>query len=243
MSSAAVTFEHCDNHQQAVLDGPRGKTLRCSTCSDLIVDVDVSGVKPWIESQVARKQRLVEQGKLHSRKQATKRGDAAIDRDGLSAEAAACAILCPSAFSRWQRSAGQTQGNRGRDLLRSWTGLDKPIEVKHTRYHDSQRGFLLIRPPRRTPGKMRAEYIDDAYYVLMSGEPFRHTLLGWIDRDRLIEQGQPNPVPVGSGQRETWGIHWSKLLAIEELAQRVDIRRNCSWRVVVTEFFAGLLNG
>jgi hypothetical protein len=200
--------------------------------------VDVSAAADWINSQVARKRNLQESGRLGTRKQSLRQSDSEIDRDGLSAELATCAILCPAAFDRWKRNAERSQGNRGRDLLRTWTGLDRTVEVKHTRYQDAQRGFLLVRPPRNTRGRMRAEYIDDAYYVLMTGEPYRHTIAGWIDRGGLLAEGELNPVPVGRGQRESIGIHWSKLRPIGELAEKAG---RGGWIAALGRWFADRL--
>jgi hypothetical protein len=216
-----ISYEHCGETQTSDLTRLSSGPLRCEHCDELIMAVDVSATAEWIESQVDRKRHLLETGQLGTRKQSTQQTDSDIDRDGLSAELAACAILCPNAFVSWTRAAERSKGNRGRDLLRTWTGLNRPVEVKHTRYQDDHRGFLVIRPPRNTPGRMRAEYIDDAYYVLMTGEPFRHKLVGWIDRAGLLAEGQLNPVPVGHSQRESWGIHWSKLRPIDELARKI----------------------
>lgn len=183
--------------------------------------VEVTGAQAWIDQQVARKREQQESGDLATRKQSSFQTDADIDRDGLAAELAACVLLCPGSLEAWQRAAASTTGNRGRDLLRRWTGLNKHVEVKQTRYQDSERGYLLVRPPRQTPGRMREEYIDDAYYVLLCGEPFQYELTGWIDRDQLISDGQLNPVPIKPGQRECWGIHWTKLRPIDELLSTI----------------------
>ena len=218
-----ISYEHCGETTALKLPNASLSPLRCESCGALITTVDVADCAEWIESQVARKRKLLESGQLGTRKQARRQTDSAIDRDGLSAEFAACALLCPTAFVIWKRKAEGSTGNRGRDLWRTWTGLDRPVEVKHTRYRDEERGFLLVRPPRRTPGRMRAEYVDDAYYVLLTGEPFRHTIAGWIDRAGFLERGELNPVPVGSGQRESFGIHWSKLRPLEELAGKIRL--------------------
>ncbi|MEO8498720.1 MAG: hypothetical protein ABI614_26965, partial [Planctomycetota bacterium] len=159
------------------------------------MDIDVAGARSWVEAHVTRKRQLAESGQLATRKQSTRQSDEEIDRDGLSAELAACALLCPGSLHAWRKAAEAVRGNRGRDLLRHWTGLNKPVEVKHTRYHDTHRGFLLVRPPRQTPGRMREEYIDDAYYVLLVGGPDQHRLVGWTDRESLIRDGELNPVP------------------------------------------------
>ena len=107
--------------------------------------------------------------------------------------------------------------NRGRDLPAEWTLLAKPVEVKQTRYCDDRCGYLIVRPPRGTPGAMRSEYIDDCLYVLMYGQQGFYTMLGWADRQLLLAAGKLNPVPVRPGQRECWGIHWSRLNAVESL--------------------------
>lgn len=218
-----VSFKHCDQSEQLrlgeryVQPGP----LRCKLCGALISAIDVAGAQSWLETQTARKRELADSGQLATRKQSTQQSDEDIDRDGLSAELAACALLCPGSLKMWCRAAESSKGNRGRDLLRRWTGLKKPVEVKHTRYHDAQRGFLLVRPPRQTPGRMRVEYIDDVYYVLMVGEPYHHSMIGWTDRQGLIRDGELNPVPIQRGQRECWGVHWSKLRPIGELLAEV----------------------
>jgi hypothetical protein len=214
-----ISFEHCDRqHELKLADAHRFHgPLRCEQCNEIVSGVDVSGAVAWIESQVARKRELAQAGQLATRKQSTHRSDEAIDRDGLSAELAACVMLCPGSLDSWRKAAGGSKGNRGRDLLRRWTGLNKPIEVKHTRYQDAERGFLLVRPPRQTPGRMREEYVDDAYYVLLVGEPFRHEIVGWTDREGMIRDGRLNPVPIQAGQRESWGLHWSRLRPLDEL--------------------------
>ncbi len=218
-----VSFEHCGRSERfQVGDGQiRSGPLRCTQCDALISAIDVAGAEGWIEAQVARKRELTQSGRLATRKQSTRRSDEAIDRDGLSAEFAACALLCPGSLGAWRKATEAARGNRGRDLLRHWTGLNKPVEVKHTRYQDAQHGFLLVRPPRQTPGRMREAYIDDAYYVLLVGAPYQHQLAGWTDREGLIRDGELNPVPIQQRQRESWGLHWSKLRPIDELVARM----------------------
>ncbi|HRX78613.1 MAG: hypothetical protein H6821_10615 [Planctomycetaceae bacterium] len=216
-----VSFEHCGQiercglAEQPIQHGP----LRCRHCGTLISTIDVTGTRSWIDAQAARKRALSDSGQLATRKQSTQQSDEEIDLDGLSAELAACALLCPRSLDSWRKAAESLKSNRGRDLLRRWTGLNKPVEVKHTRYHDAERGFLLVRPPRQTPGRMREEYIDDAYYLLMVGRPYQHAMVGWIDRDGLIRDGGLNPVPIQPGQRECWGMHWSRLRPVDELVE------------------------
>ncbi|MFZ5833267.1 MAG: hypothetical protein ACOY3P_24525 [Planctomycetota bacterium] len=157
-----------------------------------------------------------------TRKQSTGQSDTDIDRDGLQAELAACLIIAPGYRDAWLARDG---ANRGCDLPVEWTGLPKSIEVKQTRYHDARRGYLLVRPPRWTPGDMRPEYIDDCLYVLMHGANGLYTMLGWTDRQHLLTAGELNPVPIRYGQRECWGIHWSRLRQLEEIG-RPDIASN-----------------
>jgi len=219
-----IAFTHCGQHQEtdSRVRNPQAGLLRCQTCGAVVTTVDLSDGREWVERQVARKQALLRRGRLRTRKQSARQSDAEIDRDGLSAELAACAILCPAFLDVWVKSAERLRNNRGRDLRRSWTGLERAVEVKHTRHQDAQRGFLLVRPPRHTPGAMHVAYIDDSLYVLMVGVPFRHTLAGWTDRRGLINEGHRNPVPVQPGQRESWGLHWSKLHDIEQLTALVS---------------------
>ncbi len=221
-----VTVFHCRSERVdlAELRGRHG-FLTCPTCGEIVCKLDVSDTAQWIDAQVRRKRDLQQSGRLGTRKQSLWQTDESIDSDGLAAELAACAVLCPGSFDRWQHAAERARSNRGCDLPRRWTGLNKSVEVKQTRYCDEQRGYLLVRPPRRTPGEMRAEYIDDAYYVLVVGRPYRFTIKGWMDRSGLILDGMRNPVPIRDGQRECWGIHWSKLRPLAELAERQRVKR------------------
>ena len=57
----------------------------------------------------------------------------------------------------------------------------------------------------------------DCLYVLMYGQQGFYTMLDWADRQLLLAAGKLNPVPVRPGQRECWGIHWSRLNAVESL--------------------------
>jgi hypothetical protein len=226
-----IAFSHCDLADAVTLgdsSGARG-FLTCPCCGRYVCEVDVSGCRDWIDRQVQYKRHLLRTGRLGTRKQSRRQSDEDIDLDGLAAELAACAILCPGHFESWRKAAERGKGNRGRDLVGRWTGLDKPVEVKQTRYHDEHRGFLLVRPPRCTPGDMRPEYIDAAYYVLLHGSPYRYTLSGWIDREGLVHDGQLNPVPVGRRQRQCWGIHWTKLRPLEDLAARCRSGPPASW--------------
>jgi hypothetical protein len=129
--------------------------------------------------------------------------------------------LCPRFIRAWLQSVNAGISNRGRDFPATWTGLDKPLEVKHTRYQSPAKGFLIVRPPRWTPGPMRADYMDDSYYVLLVGKPFSYRLMGWIDRAGFLEHYEVNPVGMRPGQRECWGVHWSKLRPLARLAEEI----------------------
>ncbi len=203
---------------------PRGAVgpLVCPHCDALINTISVV---PWhghIERRVAGFAERQRSGSLGSRKQAIGQSDIAIDRDGLQAELAACLLLCPGMRHRWLASDGP---NRGNDLPVEWTLLPQPTEVKQTRYCDERRGCLIVRPPRRTPGPMRPEYVDDCIYVLMHGQHGLFTLLGWTDRSHLLDAGELNPIPVRPGQRECWGMHWRRLRPANSLLELLPQRR------------------
>lgn len=219
-----VEYNHCGELQRVALVTRHRLSGRlvCPQCGAIVTKLDVTGCSHWIEQQVERKRRMVQAGRLGTRKQALRRTDEEIDREGLAAELALCVMLCPGSFQKWKRATEQGGNNRGNDLRMTWTGFDKPVEVKQTKYHDERRGFLLVRPPRFTPGAFRVEDIDDAYYLLLHGEPRALEVCGWIDRERLVKEGQRNPVPVASGQRECWGIHWSRLSPLQDLVVRCE---------------------
>ena len=166
-----VTFISC---QRCGAEGdielpPRGTVgpLVCPQCDALVNMISVAAWHEHIERRVAGFAERQRTGSIGSRKQAMEQSDIAIDRDGLQAELAACLLLCPGMRNRWLTTGGP---NRGNDLPPDWTLLPTPTEVKQTRYCDDRRGCLIVRPPRRTPGPMRAEYIDDCVYVLMHGQ-------------------------------------------------------------------------
>lgn len=190
----------------------------CPDCGALISDIDISEHREWIESRVRQHSEMHRIGRIGTRKQSTKQSDADIDRDGIAAELAASWLIAPASLPSYM--AMKSGPNRGRDLPRSITGLDLPVEVKTTPYCTERFGFLLVRPPSMTPGRMLTSYIDDALYVLLTGKPYRYRVLGWADRDALIERGSLNPVPIQPGQRECWGIHWSKLFPFPALSGR-----------------------
>jgi hypothetical protein len=210
-----IACEHCQAEGHVLMPALEAKgPLVCPNCTRLL---SMIGIEPWktrIETMVARMADRQRVGVIGTRKQSFGQSDTAIDRDGREAELAACLLLCPGNRERWFDADGP---NRGRDLPATWTGLPQAVEVKQTRYCDSRRGFLLVRPPRNTPGPMRSEYIDDCLYVLMHGQNGLYRLLGWADRPLLLTAGDLNPVPVRPGQRECWGIHWTRLYRLEQL--------------------------
>jgi len=189
--------------------------LACPNCGALITNVDVSPMAAWIDRQVSRR------SSLPSRKQDASRSDGAVSKDGICAEMAAAAVLAPAAFGQWMQSVEIGGGNRGRDLPESMTGLDRPVEIKQTKYRSAATGYLIVRPPRWTPGAMLIRYLDNSYYVLAIGGPSAFRISGWVDRDGLIQRGVLNPVPRTGRQRECWGVHWKQLNAMESLACRI----------------------
>lgn len=213
-----ITFAACgtcqaEGHVEMPPIGSAGPLI-CLNCGRLL---NMIGVEPWrsrIEQRVAEMARRQRVGVIGTRKQSFGQSDTDVDRDGREAELAACLLLCPGYRETWFHADGP---NRGGDLPAQWTGLSKPVEVKQTRYRDPRRGYLLVRPPRYTPGPMRPEYIDDCLYVLMHGQQGLYAMLGWADRPMLLSAGELNPVPVRPGQRECWGIHWSRLHDVESL--------------------------
>lgn len=204
-----IACSHCHAEGHVIMP-PLGAAgpLACPNCARLVTMIGVEPWRPRIEAMVAQMAQRQRVGVIGTRKQSLGQSDETIDRDGREAELAACLLLCPGYRDSWLESGGP---NRGCDLPTAWTSLPKPVEVKQTRYCDSRRGYLLIRPPRHTPGPMRIEYIDDSLYALMHGQNGLYRLLGWADRQLLLAAGVPNPVPVRFGQRECWGIHWSDL--------------------------------
>jgi len=188
--------------------------LSCPECSQPIASVDVSEQETWIKRQVGWRQ------SLNTRKQSACQSDYEISHDGLAAELAAAVLLCPANIEAWRRATETGGGNRGRDFLSEWTGLDKPVEVKQTTYRSETTGYLLVRPPRMTPGRMLESYIDDCIYMLLWGKGYSYTWIGWTDRVGLLRYGQLNPVPMNGRQRECWGIHWKRLYPIESLVAR-----------------------
>lgn len=219
-----TTFIACDNcqaegHVELPPQGSRGPLL-CPNCGRLVTMIGVEHWRPRIENRVLEMAHRQRAGTIGTRKQSWGQSDTDVDRDGREAELAACLLLCPGRRETWFQADG---ANRGCDLPAEWTLLTKPIEVKQTRYCDERRGYLIVRPPRHTPGPMRTEYIDDCLYVLMHGQQGLYTLLGWADRPLLLAAGELNPVPVRPGQRECWGIHWRRLYSVESLTFRLPV--------------------
>ena len=148
-----VTFVACGNCEaegDVTLPAAGSKgPLVCLHCGALI---SMISVEPWhgdIEQRVTEFAERQQSGQLGTRKQSLGQSDQNIDRDGREAELAACLLLCPGQRHLWRTADGP---NRGNDLPADWTELPRPVEVKQTRYCDSHRGYLLVRPPRNTPG-------------------------------------------------------------------------------------------
>jgi superfamily I DNA/RNA helicase/mRNA-degrading endonuclease RelE of RelBE toxin-antitoxin system len=185
--------------------------LRCAACGWIITRIDVTVWSGWVESVVAAKRERQLRGELRTRRQSRAQDDADIDRDGMFAELAACMLLCPGHGSEWQRAAEASRPNRGNDLPPDWTGLPRSVEVKYTRHHSPGTGYLIVRPPSGEGPEIRPEHIEDAFYVLITGDLPWLTLLGWADRPMLLARGRRNPVPRRGRQQETWGVHWFSL--------------------------------
>ncbi len=201
--------------------GHRHGVLRCLACRRMLDLADVGAWRDWAEAQLGRREALRKEGHLGSRKQDPHRSDLDVAYDGLLAELALCVLLCPGHVSRWLAAQEHGGPNRGSDFPSEWTGLPKPLEAKYTRYHGDATGYLLVRPPRRTPGPMSADYLDDSYYILLHGRPPRYQIDGWTDRDGLVWGGRLNPVPQSGIQRECWGIHLSRLRPVQQLAEMI----------------------
>ena len=178
--------------------------------------MDTSPLSSWIEKEVERKRRLQASGQLKTRIQTTSQDDQEIDQDGLHAEFAACVVLCPHRLLDWQDAATSNQKNRGQDLPRDWTGLSKPVEVKFTRHFSSTTGYLLVRPPSGHGKAMTPEFIDDAYYLLLSKRDRQIQILGWIDRSEFLNRKEVDPVGRSGTQVECWGVLWKNLLGLSK---------------------------
>jgi len=191
--------------------------ILCQQCGRLISIVDTSPLNVWIDSEVDRKQKLMESGELQTRIQTHEQNDQDIARDGLHAEFAACVAMCPRKVAEWQASAASNKKNRGCDFPMDWTHLRKPIEVKFTRSFGQETGYLLIRPPANEGSKMKEGFVDDAIFVLLTGKPSRYKILGWIDRDEFVKRKQVDPVGRKAGQVECWGVLWKNLIGLSQL--------------------------
>src|SRR5262249_23936473 len=133
---------------------------------------------------------------------------------GLAGELAACLLLAPEFLGHWREQERRGGENRGRDLLRRWTGVDKHVEVKTTPHCGSDTGYLLLRTRTEKPiaSPMTPEDVDDAYYVLMHRvKGLLHRFLGWIDSKTFIKIKEHDPVGRKAQQRHCWGVHHSKL--------------------------------
>jgi hypothetical protein len=187
----------------------------CSNCRCLFSDVNPSSFRDMVEQEVERKGRLLASGELKTRIQSNQQNDAVIDEDGMYAEIAATVVLCPNRLSDLLEGWKVGKNNRGKDLPMDWTGLNKPVEVKFTRWHSTTSGYLLLRPPSKTGNLMSDSFVDDAFYVLVTklGQMFR--LLGWVNRECFLSRKIVDPVGRTHRQLQCWGVHWSNLEAMK----------------------------
>jgi hypothetical protein len=175
----------------------------CPHCRRPITRIDVSSWRKWTEGHADEMEAKRLRGELGTRRQDEEQSDWEISAGGIGAELAACLILAPWRLKEWMKACKLSQPNRGRDFPACWFDVDRSIEIKYTAY---EHGHLLVRPPRNTSGPMLTSYIDDSFYVLMTGKPYIYTAVGWAGRNDLLKRGEINPVPVRDGQRECWGI-------------------------------------
>ena len=199
--------------------------LVCSKCERLISIVDPASIKGFVEKQVERKRRLQESGELQTRIQTTIQDDQASDRDGRFAEFASCIAICPNRLSEWTVSVASNEKNRGSDLPAEWTGLSKPIEIKFTRYFSEKSGYLIIRPPSGECRFMKPEFVDDAFYILLTLRDNLIQILGWIDRNEFIAKKKADPVGRKGKQIECWGVHWKDLIGLSKLERPKRVSR------------------
>lgn len=208
MTTIYLKCRDCGAEGDASLPTTPGQ-LSCPSCSGVPSMIGVASFAEHIETGVERMAELLRNRVIGTRKQDKSRTDAEIDRDGRSAELAACVAFCPWKINDYLQMVGEP--NRGNDLPMQWTGFDKPLEVKQTRHRTANTGCLLVRPPRMTPGPIKQEHIDDSYYVLLTGCNYLFCIEGWTDRDGIIATGQRNPWGVRPGQRQCIAVHWSHL--------------------------------
>jgi len=207
----------CKRSREIDIDCFDAGQLVCQTCDRLISVLDTSPFSSWIDKEVDRKRDLQASGQLKTRIQTNLQDDQEIDRDGLHAEIAACLVLCPHRLLDWQNAATSNQNNRGGDLPSDWTGLSKPIEIKFTRYFSSKLGYLLVRPPSGQGKAMKPDFIDDAYYLLLTRQQGMMQVLGWIDRTEFLARKKIDPVGRSAAQVECWGVLWRDLIGLSRL--------------------------
>lgn len=193
-----------------------GALHKCPRCECPVTSVDISGWSDWIRQYVNNRETQRKKGEIGTRRQSPKESDAKISGDGIGAELAACLILAPWQIKKWQSIAYKSGPNRGSDLPAAWFTDGRPVEVKYTARRN---GHLLVRPPRNTPGPMKADYIDDSIYVMMTSErdSYSYIAVGWAERNDFLRKGKPNPIKRGLGQRECWGIQAKLLHSMESL--------------------------
>lgn len=211
-----VECQHCHHLAEVAserfygISGP----LRCFGCCCPITRVKVQSCRVWAAQQVERKRQMQKTGALHSRKQSQRHSDEEIDWNGLIGELATCVLLCPGRLRDWQTATESGGGNRGRDLLGAWVGLPKTIEVKSTEYHDCH---LIVRPPSGYEPRMKREYIDDCYYVLVTPEQEYQVIRGWTDQVGFLSDYEENPRRRSDDGCDYWGVHHSRLKPLDDM--------------------------
>jgi len=215
----------CKRRQRIDLSQLDDGQLHCQKCDRLISIVDTSPMNSWIEQEVERKKRLQKSGELQTRIQTTDQNDQEIDRDGLHAEFASCAVLCPSRIADWQQSASSSQNNRGQDFPKQWTSLPKPTEIKYTHYFSNNRGYLLIRPPSGKGSNMKSEFVDDAIYFLLTNKGCHYKILGWVDREQFLNRKKIDPVGRKGNQVECWGVFRKNLTGLSKLPKTKRVNK------------------
>jgi hypothetical protein len=184
--------------------------LACPACGGLPSWVGVHSLMPWVEDKARYFELRMRRGEIGTRKQDYKSSEFDTSVIGLAAELAGCFVMCPNRIPQYMASKIDA-GNRGIDLPPEWTGLDRPLEVKQTRYRTSTKGFMIVRPPRNTPGPVLREHVDDCYYLLLTGTAPTYRVDGWTDRAGFLRDCLLNPIPKSGSQRDCLGVHWSKL--------------------------------
>ncbi len=173
--------EHCkfSGYIELVPYGEPGK-LRCPRCGKIISGIDISDYDA-ILSQIANWRN-------------TNRGeDFKKCKLGMSAELAACLILCSGFYERWLETTavpirrGVKSGNRGRDLRAAWVGLSRDVEVKYT-----TRSHLIITKPLRAYSADPSDYVDDSYYCVMRARNGIYYISKLATKSLILEYGQRN---------------------------------------------------